>query len=327
MNQKGKEKIPQAGQTNATDKQQLKLALTVSSNAMLGASAMVAGIALLSGMDAVVKILVTQDVSVLHILAIRSWLIVIVMLLFYVIRGQTNQLKPVRKLHQAVRSVFGIVAPLLFFLGLKYLPLTDSVVIFFTSTLAVTFLSAIILGERVGVHRWAAVGIGYIGVLIAMRPSGEGQLIGYALAFGGSLAYAYLFLSGRYLSQTETVSSLVFYYNLGVGVTSSLWIVFIARELLFVPSASVLTGITAIAVLAVCGHYLMTLAFAKAEVSLIAPLEYTAIIWAIGLDYLLWQIAPLPTTLLGAAIIIGSGYYVMHREQLKKSEIATTPSG
>ena len=287
---------------------------------MLGASAMVVGIALLSGMDVVVKLLVTQDVSVLHILAIRSWFIVSLMLLFYALRGKTDQLRPVRKLHQAVRSLFGIVAPLLFFLGLRYLPLTDSVVIFFTSTLAVTFLSALILGEQVGVHRWAAVVIGYIGVLIAMRPSGEGQLIGYAFAFSGSFAYAYLFLSGRYLSQTETVSSLVFYYNLGVGVTSSLWIVFVAKELLVVPPTNVMTGIIAIAALAVSGHYLMTLAFAKAEVSLIAPMEYTAIIWAIGFDFLLWQIAPLPSTLLGAAIIIASGLYVMHREQLRKSE-------
>ena len=287
---------------------------------MLGASAMVVGIALLSGMDVVVKLLVTQDVSVLHILAIRSWFIVSLMLLFYALRGKTDQLRPVRKLHQAVRSFFGIVAPLLFFLGLRYLPLTDSVVIFFTSTLAVTFLSALILGEQVGVHRWAAVVIGYIGVLIAMRPSGEGQLIGYAFAFSGSFAYAYLFLSGRYLSQTETVSSLVFYYNLGVGVTSSLWIVFVAKELLVVPPTNVMTGIIAIAALAVSGHYLMTLAFAKAEVSLIAPMEYTAIIWAIGFDFLLWQIAPLPSTLLGAAIIIASGLYVMHREQLRKSE-------
>lgn len=310
---------PEAGNSIESSQTDLKHALTVSSNAMLGAASMVGGIALLSAMDAVVKTLVTQDVSVLHILAIRSWIIVTLMLLFYALRGNTHELRAERKLHQAVRSLFGIIAPLLFFLGLRYLPLTDSVVIFFTSTLAVTFLSAIILGEQVGVHRWAAVVVGYIGVLIAMRPSGEGELIGYALAFGGSFAYAYLFLSGRYLSQTETVSSLVFYYNLGVGITSSLWIVFVARDLLVIPPNNELIGITAIAALAVTGHYLMTLAFAKAEISLIAPMEYTAIIWAIGLDYWLWQIAPLPTTLLGALIIIGSGLYVMHREQLKKS--------
>lgn len=280
---------------------------------------MISGIALLSGMDAVVKIQVTQDTSVLHILAIRSYLIVLAMLLFYALRGQLQQLRPVRKGQQAMRSLLGIAAPLLFFMGLRYLPLTDSVVVFFTSTLAVTFLSAIVLGEKVGMHRWAAVVIGYIGVVIAMRPSGEGQLLGYALAFGGSLFYAYLFLSGRYLSKTETVSSLVFFYNLGVGFTSTLWILFVATELLVMPEKPVLLGILAISVLALSGHYMMTLAFAKAEVSLIAPLEYTAIVWAIGFDYLLWQIAPLPSTILGATIIIGSGLYVMHRERYRKS--------
>ena len=280
---------------------------------------MLIGLALLSGMDAVVKSLVMQDASVLHILLIRSWLIVAVMLLFYVLCGRVGQLRPVRKTHQAIRSLLGIIAPLLFFTGLRYLPLTDSVVVFFTSTLAVTFLSAIVLGEKVGIHRWAAVVFGYIGVVIAMRPSGEGQLLGYALALGGSLAYAYLFLSGRYLSKTETVSSLVFFYNFGAGATSALWILFVATDLWALPARPILIGIVFLSALALSGHYLLTLAFAKAEVSLIAPLEYTAIIWAIGFDYLLWQIAPLPSTLLGATIIIASGLYVMHRERYRKS--------
>jgi len=146
------------------------------------------------------------------------------------------------------------------------------------------------------VHRWTAVVVGYIGVIIAMRPSGEGQVLGYALAFGGSLGYAYLFLSGRYLSQTETVSSLVFFYNFGVAVTSSLWILLVANELLV---------------------YLMTLAFSKAEVSLIAPIEYTGLVWAVIFDYLIWQVAPQLATLFGAFIIVCSGLYVMHREQKK----------
>ncbi len=280
---------------------------------------MLAGIALLSAMDAVVKILVLQDTSVLHILVIRSALIVTAMLLFYSLSGRLNQLRPVRTGHQAIRGLVGIAAPLLFFMGLRYLPLTDSVVVFFTSTLAVTFLSAIVLGEKVGIHRWAAVLTGYIGVVIAMRPSGEGQLLGYALAFGGSLFYAYLFLSGRYLSRTETISSLVFFYNLGTGLTSTLWILFVATDLLSVPENPILLGILVLSALALSGHYLMTLAFAKAEASLIAPLEYTAIIWAIALDYFLWQVAPLPATLLGAVIIIGSGLYVMHRERYRES--------
>ena len=304
--------------TGSASQAELGRSLTLSSDAMAGAGAMLAGIALLSGMDVVVKLLVTRDVSVLHILVIRSWLIVAVMLLWHAARGKLGELMPVRKVQQGIRALLGIIAPLLFFYGLRYLPLTDSVVVFFTSTLAVTFLSAVILGEQVGVHRWSAVVIGYIGVVIAMRPSGEGQVIGYALAFGGSLGYAYLFLSGRYLSQTETVPSLVFFYNFGVAVTSSLWILLVANELLVSLPFNTLSGIVAIAVLAVCGHYLMTLAFSKAEVSLIAPIEYTGLVWAVIFDYLIWQVAPQAATLFGALIIIGSGLYVMHRERKNK---------
>ena len=292
--------------------------LDLSSDAMAGAVAMMVGIALLSGMDVVVKWLVTRDVSVLHILAIRSWLIVAAMLLWHAGRGRLGELMPVRKVQQGVRALLGIMAPLLFFYGLRYLPLTDSVVVFFTSTLAVTFLSAVILGEQVGVHRWSAVVVGYVGVVIAMRPSGEGQMIGYALALGGSLGYAYLFLSGRYLSQTETVSSLVFFYNFGVAVTSSLWILLVANDLLVQIPLNTLAGIVTIAVLAVSGHYLMTLAFSKAQISLLAPIEYTALIWAILFDYLIWKVAPQAATLFGAMIIIASGLYVMHRERRNK---------
>lgn len=285
------------------------------SSAYIGALAMLVGIALLSGMDVIVKWLVTHDVSVLHILAIRSWMIVPGMLLWHASRGTTTLLVPVRKVQQLIRASLGIVAPLLFFYGLRYLPLTDSVVIFFTSTLAVTLLSAVILKEKVGKHRWGAVIIGYIGVIIAMSPSGEGQLYGYLLALGGSIGYAYLFLSGRYLARTESVTSLVFYYNLGVAVTSSLWIVLVADELLAPLPLDTLAGIAAIAALAVSGHYLLTLAFSKSEVALIAPLEYTGVVWAILFDYLIWQVSPAAATILGAVIIIASGMYVMHRER------------
>ena len=276
---------------------------------------MIVGIALLSCMDAIVKWLVTHDVSVLHILALRSALIVPLLLFISIARGRLKDLVPVNKTHQTIRSLMGIAAPLMFFLGLRYLPLTDSVVVFFTSTLAITFFSAIVLKEKVGIHRWSAVIVGYIGIVIAMKPTGGGELIGYLLAFGGSLAYAYLFLSGRYLTQTETVYSLVFYFNLGVGVTSTLWILLFANDLFALPSREALLGIFAIAALAVCGHYLITLAFAKAQASLVAPLEYTAIIWAIGLDLLIWQLQPSVTVLSGGAVIILSGLYVMYREQ------------
>jgi len=278
-------------------------------------------------MDVVVKWLVTGDVSVLHILVVRSWLIVAAMLLWHAARGKLKELMPVRKVQQGIRALLGIMAPLLFFYGLRYLPLTDSVVVFFTSTLAATFLSALILGEQVGVHRWSAVVVGYIGVIIAMRPSGEGQMIGYMLALGGSLGYAYLFLSGRYLSQTETVSSLVFFYNFGVAVTSSLWILLFANELLVQLPFNTLAGIVTIAVLAVSGHYLVTLAFSKAQISLLAPIEYTALIWAILFDYLIWQVAPQAATLLGAVIIICSGLYVMHRERKNKLAAESETAG
>lgn len=91
-----------------------------------------------------------------------------------------------------------------------------------------------------------------------------------------------------------------------------------ANDLLVQIPLNTLAGIVTIAVLAVSGHYLMTLAFSKAQISLLAPIEYTALIWAILFDYLIWKVAPQAATLFGAMIIIASGLYVMHRERRNK---------
>jgi len=95
---------PNAGSASQAE---LRRSLSLSSDAMAGAGAMLAGIALLSGMDVVVKLLVTRDVSVLHILVIRSWLIVAVMLSWHVARGNLGELMPVRKVQQGIRSLLG----------------------------------------------------------------------------------------------------------------------------------------------------------------------------------------------------------------------------
>lgn len=283
-------------------------------NISRGAAGILIGIALLAAMDAVAKWLVIDGIGALQILAVRSVIIVIALLLIFSARQRLADLRPTRPWAQAVRGITGIIAPLTFFAGLKYLPLTDAVVTFFTSAFAITIVSALCLRERVGVHRWSAVVVGYIGVVIAMAPSGGGNLIGYVLVLIASMSYAGLFASGRWLSETESVSSLVFSYNAGTGLVACLllplfWSSMDGNDWLLMCLLSVL---------AVCGHFAMTYAFSVAEASSIAPFEYSALLWAILFDYVLWGTAPLPTTLVGAVIIVASALYVLRRERINQ---------
>ena len=279
---------------------------------------MVLAIALLSTMDATVKWLVTNQVEVMQILAVRSVIIVLVMALIYQLRGQAKAILPTRPVAQMTRGLFGFIAPFSFFLGLKYVPLTDAVVVFFSSIFVVSLLSMVFLGERVGPHRWASIVVGYIGVVIVAQPQGGGQLFGYALVLLSSTSYAALFVSGRYLSRTESTPSLVVSYNLGVGILAFIclpwfWVPLNLEQFAVILLATVLAG---------CGHFAMTSAFAQGEASFIAPFEYTALIWALMFDLIIWRHLPGSSTLLGAAIIIGSGLYVAYREQLATRKVS-----
>lgn len=280
---------------------------------MRGIVYMLIAIALLGGMDALAKWLMLEGVSAMQILVIRSAVILPLMLLVYRLRNELTNLKPKRLDLHLWRGCIGFISPLAFFIGIEHIPLTDAVVLFFSSVFIVTILSVVFLKEHVGTHRWMSIVVGFIGVLIVATPQGGGDIYGYLLVLLGSATYSMLFVSGRYLSATETVASLVFSYNLCVGVISF----FLAPWFWEVIQLNHIMWLVVLALLAVSGHYFITMAFASSEASLVTPFEYSAIIWAVGFDLLLWNTVPTQTTMMGAAIIMSSGLYIAHRERLK----------
>jgi len=311
--------IPCQGMNPVKSKVTVNATDTAEDRVPLGIMYMLIGIGLLSAMDAVAKRIVEGGMNPIQILALRSLLIVPLLLLAYSARGQLAVLRPTRRRWQAVRALTGFAAPFCYFLSLRYLPLADAVVVFFSSTFVATALSVWMLKERVGLHRWAAVILGYCGVIVTVLPEGDGLLRGYLLVFAGSLAYAFLFVTGRMLSSTESVASLVFSFNLGVGVLALVLLPWFWVDMDWRDTALVL----ALAALAVTGHFSLTAAFCNAPVSAVAPFEYTALIWALGLDYVFWRQLPVATTWVGAAIIIGSGLYVLYRERLGQASPQT----
>jgi drug/metabolite transporter (DMT)-like permease len=285
---------------------------------MRGIFYMLIAIALLGGMDALAKWLMLEGVSALQILVIRSAIILPLMLLVYRLRRELHNLKPKRPDLHLWRGCIGFISPLAFFIGIKHIPLTDAIVLFFSSVFVVTILSVLFLKETVGSHRWISIIVGFIGVLIVATPQGGGDIYGYLLVLLGSATYSMVFVSGRYLSATETVASLVFSFNFCVGAISLVLIPWFWEAI----QLNHLLWLVVLSLLAVSGHFLITMAFATSEATLVAPFEYSAIIWAMGFDLLLWNTVPTQTTMIGATVIISSGLYIVHRERLKNQPIA-----
>ena len=265
-------------------------------------------------MDAVAKWLVINHISSIQVIAVRSWMMIPVILLTLSLRGSINRLKTKQPLMHATRGSFGFLAPFAFFTALKQLPLADATVVFFSSVFILTALSALLLKEHVGIHRWSAVVLGFIGVVIAMDPQGDGELSAYLLVLCSSTMYSFIFLSGKHLSKKDSAISLVFSLILMMGVVSSALL-----PSVWVPmSWSVIGMIALMTVIAFGAHIAFASAFSRAQVSLLAPFEYTALVWATLIGYLVWADMPTLRMWIGAAIIIGCGLYVIHRESLHK---------
>ena len=281
-------------------------------NNLTGIGFMVGGMFTLVLMDAVAKWLVEANISPVQVLAIRSWIIISIILLVLFVRKEVGALKTRRPIAHGFRGAFGFAAPLCFFLALKHLPLVDATVVFFSSTFILTAMSALVFKERVGIHRWGAVVTGFAGVLIAVDPRGDGELSAYLLVLCSAFVYALLLLTGKRLTEQDSVISLVFSFNLMLGVVSTLLL-----PLVWIPVTWTIVAIfLLLSILALAGHYLLTTAFSRAQISAIAPFEYTAVVWAALVGYLVWLDIPSLQVWIGALIITASGLYVIHRESM-----------
>ena len=273
---------------------------------------MVSGMFTLVLMDAVAKWLVEADISPVQVLAIRSWIIVSTILLVLFVRKQLDVLKTRRPIAHGIRGALGFAAPLCFFPALKRLPLADATVVFYASTFILTAMSSLVFKEHVGIHRWGAVVTGFAGVVIAVDPAGDGEVSTYLLVLCSALVYSLLLLTGKRLTERDSITSLVFSFNLMIGIVAT-----VLLPLVWIPvSWTIVSILCLLAFFALCGHYLLTIAFSKAQISAVAPFEYTSLVWATLVGYLFWLDIPSLRVWIGAAVIVASGVYVIHRESL-----------
>lgn len=277
---------------------------------MLGMALIAAAMLALSAMDATIKLLLECGLAVVQVLAPRSWIVVLVLLAWAVRRDGVAGISTRRPWLHIVRVVSGLGAPLFFFSALRTLPLADATTIVFGATFMTTGLSALVLKETVGRHRWAAVAVGFAGVVVAMRPSGTVADVGVFYAFGAAVSYSLLVLTTRKLGSGEGTVKQVLYFHIGIGVVSTLALPFDYRP--YESGDGLLIGLSTVLVIA--GHIGMTRALHLAPVGLLAPVEYTSLIWAAALGLVIWGDVPPPHTIAGAAIIVASGLYLVYRE-------------
>jgi len=263
----------------------------------------------LAVLDAQVKWL-AADYAITQIAFLRYVVGVVLAVAVAARHGGLRQLRTRRPFGHALRSLLNIATMLTFYAALQRLPLADVIAIAFAAPLFMTVLSVPLLGERVGIRRWSAVIVGFVGVLIMTRP-GAGVFDPAALLpLSAALLYAVAMIAIRKLSHSEPAATIVFYFTV-IGATAG------ALSLPFqwhTPDAVGLATLVGIGLLGGGAQITMTLAFRVAPVALLAPFGYAGLVFAMGFGYLIWGEVPDAYLLLGAAIVVGSGLYILHRE-------------
>ena len=280
--------------------------------------AMLAAVGFFSLMDAVLKAL-NASYSPIQVAALRGLSALPLVCLYVLWRRETHLLLKVRWPLHIMRGVIGIAMLSLFGYGLKRLGLAEAYTIFFIAPLLITMLSVPVLKERVALRHWLAIVIGLGGVVIALRPGADAFFsLGALAVLAAASLYAVTAIAGRILSRTDAAVSLVFWATSmwAVGATALAWPDWTAVASAHWPL------IGALAVTGFFGQVAITEAFRHGNASAVAPFEYTALAWAIALDWLIWRTVPDGATLLGGAIIIASGIYLIRKE---KVEDATLP--
>jgi drug/metabolite transporter (DMT)-like permease len=295
-------------------------------NNVRGILCMLAAVATFSTMDICMKRL-AETYPAMQVTFIRGLASLPFILIATGWLGHWRNLLPNRWRLHLLRGVLQVATLYFFVIAVSHLSLANAYTIFMSAPLLITALSVPFFRERVGVHRWAAVAAGMIGVLFVVRPGGEPlevgstAVLGSLAAIAAATAYALGALLIRVLRTTET------------SVATMFWA--LALTALFAGLLSIAGWVPVrwehwhwiliIGISGALGQHFFTEAFRLAAPSTLAPLEYTALAWGMLFDWLLWLTVPSARMLIGAGIIVGSGLYIIHRERVQAAGGSATP--
>lgn len=216
-----------------------------------------------------------------------------------------------RPLAHLLRGMLGLSTMVVAFSALFYLPLAEAATIAFVAPLFSVMLSALVLREPVGRYRWSAVAIGFIGVLIVMRPTGsELPALGLGLALLAALGTAAVTITVRQIGRTESTPTIVLWFTMFAIIVTGLFMPFFGQ----LHDARTWAILAALGLFGGLGQLFLTSALRFAPVAVVVPFDYTQLLWAVLLGWAIWDTHPPGSTWLGAAVIVASGLYTVYRE-------------
>lgn len=272
---------------------------------------MLVAIVVFCAMDAGLKLL-APHYAPMQVASMRALASMPLVYAYVGLRWRHARLLQIRWALQMMRCVLGIAMMALYVYALQSLQLTQGYTLWFAGPMLIIILSGPLLGERVTRARWTAFGVGMAGVLVALRPTTTGMItLGGLAMLGSAAAYSIAAIAIRIAGRTDSTESMLFWMItvLAIGATALAWPHWqpVRHEDWWI--------IAGIGLLGFLGQLGITYAFRHGEASAIAPLDYTAIVWAALLDRLVWHATPDRYTLIGAGIIIAAGWYLIRGER------------
>jgi len=276
---------------------------------------MVTAVAAFSGMDTLLKLL-SEHYPPMQVVALRGAAAVPFMVLPLLMMGRLKALKPVRMGMHILRALLQLFVLVTFVYAVRALSLADAYSIFLSAPLIVTALSVPLLGEHVGWRRWIAVCVGLVGVLTMLKPSASSLVsLGAVAALLSAAGYAFNSIALRIITRTDSTVSVTF------------WMISLMSVMALCLSAPQWTPIrgedwlllAAIGFFSAIAQHLLTEAFRNAAPSVVAPFEYTALLWGIGIDRVVWSVLPTSRVYVGGGIVIASGLYLIWREHVVRA--------
>jgi len=292
-------------------------------------------------MSALVRFL-GETYPVGQIVFFRSAFAILPVVLIYAWRNELMAaVRTVRPLGHVGRGAISMCGMFCNFSALARLPIVDATALSFTAPLITVAMSALILKERVRIYRWSAVIVGFLGILVMLGPhfdlsvhtSSAVATAGIAFAIVGAFFNSGSVIQTRRLTQTETTSSIVFYFSLicalaGLATWPLAWLVPEWKLDWLAPTWPELAALVTIGLCGGVAHLLLTESYRLAPASLVAPFDYTSIVWAFLLGYFFFNELPTIHVFIGAAIIAGAGLFVIWRERqlgLQRARAAEGP--
>ena len=260
--------------------------------------------------DAAVKA-VSVTLPVGEIIALRGLVVSALVILYLWLTGQFDVLRVQHPLGQAGRALMMVCSSFLFIAALRAMPLADATAQMFVAPLILTAMAPIFLGERVGWHRATAVVVGFIGMIVILRPGADGIYWIALLPVAAAACSATRDLITRRISAGDSPLATLFYTTFAVAAAGLVTLPFDWQT----PTAREVVILGGAAGLQLCAHFLMIVMYRFVQVSAVAPFKYSALVWAVILGMVLFGDVPDGWTIGGALLIIAGGLYVIHRER------------